>query len=275
MNREKAIALAIGAGQELVTRLGIAEPPDVAVVLGTGWGDALRWDEEPVGVAMSDLRGFEQLGELHGHRRWVLYGTIEGKTVVALQGRVHVHESPFDTVIYPMVRLQTEMLMQLGVRQVILTAAAGSLRDGLLAGDFMVVDGFISLFAPAMPLFGEFESPEDTLDQAWRELALEVVDDITHRPQSGGYAMVRGPHFEGRKYDKRILASCGASSVGMSTLPEASIAMLYKAKVLALNFITNSAVEEHSHEVNTRRAKSKAKRMGRILRRLITQLPST
>ncbi len=88
----------------------------------------------------------------------------------------------------------------------------------------------------------------------------------------GGYAMMRGPYFEGRLYDKKALAMTGASIVGMSTLPEACIAALYGAKVLAVAFITNDAVEEHSHAINMERAGAASAGLGAYLESVIARM---
>ena len=138
-------------------------------------------------------------------------------------------------------------------------------------GDITVVDGFISVFAPEMPLYGgEFCSPDDVLDSRLRMLAQDAVSAAGAVSRCGGYAMVRGPFFEGRKYDKAFIASSGASTVGMSTLPEACVAALFpQVKVVALNFITNTAFEHHSHQTNQDRAKEQSKNMGRVLTNLV------
>ena len=92
----------------------------------------------------------------------------------------------------------------------------------------------------------------------------------------GGYAMMPGPAFEGRKYDKPFLASAGIKAVGMSVLPEACVAALYDGvKVLPMAFITNDAYEEHSHEENLRRAKERSPLLGGYLTRIIGAMPRT
>ena len=87
-----------------------------------------------------------------------------------------------------------------------------------------------------------------------------------------GYAMVRGPQFEGRKYDKALLAQSGAGVVGMSTLPEACIAQIYGAKLLGLSFVTNSDSETHSHEENLRRVNAASENLGYLLEHIIYRM---
>ncbi len=261
--------------------------PSIGIVLGTGWGDTLALkDMKPVFGVKIDERlkkemylkelDFYRLGELEGHARKIALGRVGDKETIALRGRIHLNEKPpSDDDIHMQVRLQVEMLFHLGVKTLILTAAVGSLKPDIAVGDIVAVDGFVTVFAPPIPLFaGEFCSPEDTLDPSLREIASTAARDAGLRLHVGGHAMLRGSFFEGRKYDKPLLAASGASVVGMSILPEACIAALYPdVKVLSLCFVTNSATEEHSHETNHARAKESADKLGDFLERTIANLP--
>ena len=177
-----------------------------------------------------------------------------------------------------MVRLQTEMLFHLGVRNLIITSAVGALPQSVPTkfgvGDICVINGFVTVFAPEMPLWaGEFFSPEDVLNEELQQIAFKERGKLT--AHSGGYVMVRGPFFEGRRFDKNFLASTGASVVGMSMLPEACVAALYKddgVRVLGLAFVTNDAVQEHSHEDNLVCAGAASKYLGGLLKRIVNKL---
>ncbi len=247
--------------------------PDVGVILGTGWGDCLKLkDERNRSLSTLDSR-FADLEEAEGHQRVVSYGTIGKRRVIALRGRIHLNEHPNSAELPMHVRLQVQMLLELGVRTFILTNAAGSLRDDVRVGNIVVADGFVTLFAPDMPLFGdESRSPEDILSPELCALALKACPSQLH-PVAGGYAMVRGPQFEGRKYDKPLLRLSNAACVGMSTVPEACLIALYGGQALSLSFITNDAFEVHSHETNQARAKEKSKLLGEYLAAIIRRLP--
>ncbi|MDO8598581.1 MAG: hypothetical protein Q7S02_00545, partial [bacterium] len=128
----------------------------IGLVLGTGWGDVLNV-EHAIEIPFGDIPGFEGLAALEGHARRLVIGTLEGKDVAVLRGRVHLNEAPCDPNVPKMVRLQTEMLLKLGARTLIVTSAVGSLRGALDVGQIAVVDGFVTVFAPEMPLWaGEF-----------------------------------------------------------------------------------------------------------------------
>lgn len=280
---------AIKAADFLRDHLKIDESndPEVGLVLGTGWGDVLEFDTDRR-VAFKDIPGFGGLEELEGHAREVALGTISGHRFVALRGRVHANERSADPELNAMVRLQMEMLIHLGVKKFIVTCAAGSLIPSVKVGDVVFIDGFVTLYAPDMGLFaGEFCSPEDAIDQ---ELAKKIFNNampgLPLKFHSGGHVMVRGPFFEGRKYDKKILASrvativsgtimesTGAIVVGMSVLPEACYTSLYEGvKILPIAFVTNTASEEHSHEENMKRAREKAAYLGALLGRIVERM---
>lgn len=261
--------------ESILRSFKLEAPPDVGLVLGTGWGDTLKLENEtsvPFQQLLLRMRqSTYQLGELPGHERRVSYGRIGDARVIALRGRVHLNEHPNDPMVPLLVRLQVQMLLELGVRRFILTNAAGSLKDDVRVGDIVVADGFVSLFAPAMPLYaGEFCSPEDTLDRRLQLIGIETESPLCRH--QGGYAMMRGPFFEGRRYDKPLLRQTGAACVGMSTLPEASIIALNGAKALCLSYITNDDKEVHSHETNQARARERSQQLGDYLAKLVNAI---
>lgn len=242
----------------------------IGIVLGTGWGDVLEL-ERAVEISFNKIPGFDGLGALEGHARLLVVGKLNGKLIIALRGRVHLNEAPASPSVARMVRLQTETLFKLGVRTLIVTSAIGSLRGALEVGQIAVVNGFVTLYAPEMPMYaGEFVSPDDTLDPALQAIAHDERGELVTK--TVGHVMVRGPFFEGRRYDKALLAASGAGVVGMSMLPEACIAALYNARMLGLGFVTNDDIAEHSHDENQRRAKAAASHLRSFLERIIARL---
>jgi purine-nucleoside phosphorylase len=272
MSKQEALANAKNAAKHLRNKLDLKKP-EIGIVLGTGWGNRLHVEEER-SVGFEYVPGFSKLPTITGHARRFVAGTVGGKEVVALRGRVHLNEHPTDPRIPEMVRLQIQTLMELGIRKLVLTNAAGALPNtNISVGGLVVAEAFMTLLAPPMPLFaGEFCSPEDTLTNELVHIATSpsVREGYRGGFYSGCYAMVRGPFFEGRKADKQALRNMGASVVGMSTLPEACIASLYGAKVIALSFVTNDSEENHSHEMNMQRAEAAAEDLGGYLTRLIS-----
>jgi purine nucleoside phosphorylase len=194
--------------------------------------------------------------------------------VFVLRGRIHMNEVPYSTKLANMVRLQIEMFRHLGVERFVLTAAVGGLVRGHGPGDQQaktgtvgIANGFVTVFAPDMPLYGgEFVAVESTLDPELRRLALEACSEVGLEGFEGGHVMVRGPQFEGTRYDKLALAESGAKMVGMSVLPEACVAALWGAKVLVLGFVSNDDAEAHSDELVQTRVKAAADKLGALIR---------
>jgi len=268
LRNQNAEGLAQDAASYLDAVLGV-DPGAIGVILGTGWGDKLLLNNRRE-ISFHKVPGFGQLSALEGHSREFVAGSCGGKQVVALSGRVHLNEAPADPMVHQMCRLQTEALMQLGVRKLIVTCAAGALPDtgmGIEVGNLVLINGFLTLFAPDMPLFaGEFCSPEDALSIRNSDL---ISSSYAGGTKKGIYAMVRGPFFEGRLCDKRALSQAGADIVGMSTLPEACIASLYGAEVQALAFITNDSEETHDHKTNLARATEASEQLALCLSKIV------
>lgn len=282
----EAVAKRVADCVRMQVKAPVLHNPEVGIILGTGWGDVLMdevvSENKPwVMFRLADISGFEALRNMPaiaGHCRELHLGQAGGKIVAMLRGRIHLNESHKEEELQMMVRLQVEMLIQLGVKHLILTNAAGSLKKEIKVGEVVVHNGFVTLFAPPLPLLaGEFVNPEDTLkiDNNTKILLAALGEGIVCHLGAG--AMVRGPGFEGRKHDKRILRQCGASMAMMSILPEAAVAALYQdpdeeVKVYAVSFITNTASEEHSHEENQRRAHESSAKLGAMLLHLISSL---
>lgn len=234
--------------------------------LGTGWGDVLEWEQE---LPFQKIPGFKRLGALKRHARSVAIGTVGGKRVLALRGRVHLNEAPADPNIYAMARLQVEMLQELGVDTLVATCAVGSLVPEFQVGDIVVADSFITAFAPDMPGFvGEFDSPEDTLKEELIEVALSAGAGTALKVHRGTHLMVRGPFFEGRKKDKALYASFGGQVIGMSLLTEACIMATRKHRTLGLCFVSNDMVEVHDDEIINARVRAKSDLLGDYLNRI-------
>ena len=262
--------LARDAAAKLVSALGIdpEHPPSIGCVLGTGWGKTLDFGPDSKTTPFADIPGFSGLQTLEGHARQVVYGKVADKPVIALRGRVHANED-VDTAL----RIQIEMLVHLGVKTLILTCAAGSLDLAIDVGSVVLIDELITLFAPQRPLCtGEFCTPNSTIDTLKIEALESAFRSSSIRVHRGKHVMVLGPDFEGPT-DKKILASFGASVVGMSILPEVRVAALYAGvKVIPIAFVTNDAVEKHSHTENQRRAEAASPYLGALLEQVITSL---
>ncbi|MEA3249275.1 MAG: hypothetical protein U9Q03_02870 [Patescibacteria group bacterium] len=277
-DERQATQTAESAAATIRNRLSVRTEHPIGLILGTGWGDALNMDYA-TRLPFDEIPGFGELRHIEGHDRVVECGDVAGRETLLLRGRVHLNEHPSDPNVPRMVRLQTEMLMQAGVNRLIVTCAAGSLNPlRMPPGGICITDGFVTGQNMTLPSFGgEFDSPEDALDPRLIDIARyegAMASGKRELVWVGGHAYYRGPNFEGRKYEKNVLASTGALTVGMSTIPALSMVAKYKRSALASAFISNDNLEVHTHEENLKRAKESADFMAAFLEGCISNFPT-
>ncbi len=168
--------------------------PQIGIILGTGW------DVLPITVKreikLSEIPGFPApASRVADHARVLCYGIVAGIPVFALRGRYHMYEAPYDPrdPVHP-VMLQTEIMIQCGVRDLVVTSAVGSLDPKIEPGTLVIADGFLSLFDPRLPM-DMFESLEDVLCPKYISLRQSTcVPCVPGLPVTvGGHAMVQGP----------------------------------------------------------------------------------
>ena len=234
---EDAGARAAQSARELARRLG-TEHHDVLVVLGSGLSgtaEALGAGEDP--VPLDTLPNFAPY-TAGGHRAHAWSIPQEGRRILVLGGRCHLYEGlTAGEVVHP---LRTGIVA--GCHTVILTAAAGALRDDLVTGSLMVVEDHLNLTGRS-PLVGpDFVDMTDAYAPRLRELALATPAPaaavLATRP--GVYAQLPGPQFE-TPAEIRMLRTAGADVVGMSMALETIAARQAGAAVLGLALVTNPA----------------------------------
>ncbi|MDT7614864.1 MAG: purine-nucleoside phosphorylase [Pseudonocardiales bacterium] len=239
---------------------------DVAVVLGSGWRPAADLIGEPAHeLAMADLPGF-LIPTVSGHRGTIRSVPVGERRVLVLLGRTHLYEGHGVDAVAHGVRTAAAA----GCRTVVLTNAAGGIREGMGVGDPVLISDHLNLIATS-PLVGpRFTDLTDLYSPKLRALARELDPTLTE----GVYAGVPGPHFE-TPAEIRMLRGLGADLVGMSTVLEAIAARAEGVEVLGLSLVTNLAAGmtgaplDH-HEVLAAGAAS-AGRMGGLLRELVAR----
>ena len=234
---EDAADRAAQSARELARRLG-TEHHDVLVVLGSGLSgtaEALGAGEES--VPLDTLACFPPY-TAGGHRAQAWSIAHEGRRILVLGGRCHLYEglTPAE-VVHP---LRTGIAA--GCHTVILTAAAGGIRDDLVTGSVMVVEDHLNLTGRS-PLIGpDFVDMADAYAPRLRALALSTPEPaasvLAARP--GVYAQLPGPQFE-TPAEIRMLRTAGADVVGMSMALETIAARQAGAEVLGLALVTNPA----------------------------------
>ncbi|QPZ92706.1 purine-nucleoside phosphorylase [Thioclava electrotropha] len=249
------------------------EAPRLGLILGSGLGH-LAEEIEGVAIPYSELPGFPHAG-VSGHNPKLVIGTLEGVRVAVFGGRVHYYEhgNPAE------MRLPLEILKELGCESLLLTNAAGSLREDIQPGGLMMLNDHIN-FSGNNPLIGEpsdarFVPLTEAHDPDIRAgLKAAAKAEGVELPE-GVYCWFSGPTFE-TPAEIRAAKVFGADAVGMSTVPEVILARFLGLRVAAVSVITNMgagmAQENISHEQTKAIAPMGAAKLEQVLRRYLQQL---
>lgn len=216
--------------------------PEIAIVLGSGLGACAKAIENRVEIPYAEIPMFPQ-STVEGHAGNFIFGVLEGKAVVAMQGRFHLYEGyGTDDVTLPV-----RVFQLLGVKSLIVTNAAGAINLQYQVGDFMIIKDHISLFCPS-PLKGKneaafgtrFPSMSCAYDKEYMQLAQQIADELHISVCQGVYCYCQGPMYE-TPAEIRALRVLGADAAGMSTVPEVIAAVHGGIKVLGISCMTNMA----------------------------------
>jgi len=216
--------------------------PHTAIVLGSGLGDFADTLLDPVATPYAGLPHWPS-STVVGHPGRLVIGTVAGRRVAALAGRVHGYEGyDLATVVFG-----TQVMGRLGVKHLILTNAAGGINTRLAHGALMIIDDHINLLG-TNPLAGEnddrvgprFPDMSEVYSARLRGLADAAAMDRGVPVSHGVYVAVPGPSYE-TPAEIRFLRAIGADAVGMSTVPEAIAARHMGLEVLGVSCITNMA----------------------------------
>jgi purine-nucleoside phosphorylase len=197
---------------------GVAGPFDLGIVLGTGLGPLADEIEDAVRVPYRDIPGFPA-GNVSGHAKELVAGTLNGKRVVAYNGRSHSYEKGEASVM----RAPVATLVGLGCRQALFTNAAGSLKMAFGPGSLSLISDHIN-YSGRDPLIGDpddarFVSLTDAYDPGLRKLMKTAAKAEKVKLGEGVYVWFSGPSFE-TPAEIRMARLIGGSIVGMSTVPE-------------------------------------------------------
>jgi purine-nucleoside phosphorylase len=262
------------AATAAIIRKQVPEAPEIALVLGSGLGVVAEAVKQPVTLRYADLPGFPQ-PSVAGHGGSLALGRLAGRPVAVMQGRAHYYESGRADGM----NLALATLQALGCRRLVLTNAAGSLREDVGPGRLMVLRDHINL-AGVSPLFGlagndRFVDLVDAYDPPAREALLATARRLGIPLAEGVYVWFCGPHFE-TPAEIRAARVLGGDAVGMSTVPEVIVARLLGLKVTALSMITNLAAglsaEPLSHAQTMKHATAAAGDMTRLLTAFLEEL---
>jgi len=216
--------------------------PEMGIILGSGLGFLVEEIQNPIFLPYNDIPHFP-VTTVEGHKGQLVIGKLEGKNVVAMQGRFHYYEGySMENVVYPV-----RIMGQMGIENLIITNAAGGVNVNFHPGDLMLIEDHINLMGtnpligPNIGQFGErFPDMSEAYNLELRKLARSTAKDLKICLHEGVYAGVTGPNYE-TPAEIRYLRTIGADAVGMSTVPEVIAANHMGIRVLGISCITNMA----------------------------------
>lgn len=249
--------------------------PVAAIVLGSGLGGLADDVTDAVRIPYAEIPGWKR-STAPGHAGELVVGTLAGKPVAVMKGRLHYYEGyDIADVAYPV-----RVMRAWGIDTLVLTNACGGLNPAFKAGDLMVLSDHINLMA-ANPLRGpndeslgpRFPDMVGTYTEDLRALAHQVDPDL----REGIYVAVAGPNFE-TPAELRMLRGLGADAVGMSTVPEVLVARHSGMRILAIATVTDMAtgipgqIEHVTAEQVLEVAAAAGKRLGNVVKGVIERL---
>ncbi|WEX08834.1 purine-nucleoside phosphorylase [Chelativorans sp. AA-79] len=257
----------------------VGAPVEIAIVLGSGLGDLARGIKDATIIPYADIQGFP-VATAPGHKGQLIVGTLHGRRVAAMQGRLHLYEgwTPRD------IALAIYLLDRLGSTTLVVTNAAGALNPDYRPGDVMLIEDHLN-FTGTNPLVGpndgeiglRFPDMARAYDPDLLELATDAADRTLQPVHRGIYAGILGPSLE-TLAERRFLRAAGGDAVGMSTVTEVIAAAHAGLRVVGISAITNAAsgwADEHSdtvEEVFAHTAVS-GEKIDSILQELLPLLP--
>ncbi|NAS31394.1 purine-nucleoside phosphorylase [Flavobacteriaceae bacterium R38] len=227
------------------------DKPDIGIVLGTGLGQMIHEIQNPIEAHYHHIPHFP-LATVEFHSGKLIYGEIEGKKVVVMQGRFHLYEGySLIDVTYPI-----RVMEKLGIKKLLVSNAAGAINLDFKKGDLMLIEDHINLQGGSPLAFknvAEFGERFTDLSEPYDVTMRNALSDIATREnislQKGVYASVVGPQLE-TKAEYRYLKIIGADAVGMSTVPEIIVANHLKLPCVAVSVLTDECDPDNLKPVN-------------------------
>lgn len=225
--------------------------PEIGIVLGTGLGQMVNEIKNPIEAHYSQIPYFP-LATVEFHSGKLIYGTIEDKKAVVMQGRFHLYEGyDFLDITYPI-----RVMHQLGIKKLFISNAAGAINLDFKKGDMMLIEDHINLQGGS-PLafknvaeFGDrFVDMSEPYDVEMRQKIEEIATVEGISLQKGVYVSVVGPQLE-TKAEYRMLKTLGADAVGMSTVPEVIVANHLRLPIVAVSVLTDECDPDNLQPIN-------------------------
>ena len=248
--------------------------PEVGIILGTGLGGFADGIAAEHIVEYGEIPGFPQ-STVKGHAGRMIFGTVEGRRVVAMQGRFHYYEG------YAMsqVTLPVRVMAQLGIRYLFVSNASGGVNPSFRVGDLMIITDHINLLpnpliGPNMEVLGpRFPDMHNCYDKELIAQATRIAEAEGIKLQYGVYVGGTGPTFE-TQAEYRFYKVIGGDAAGMSTVPEVIVARHMSIPVFGVSVITNCGLSDEvgDHEDVQLQGRKAGARMEMLFKQMIKNL---
>ncbi|MEY8750713.1 purine-nucleoside phosphorylase [Alkalicoccobacillus gibsonii] len=223
----------------------IEKKPEIGLILGSGLGELADEIEGAAKIPYTDIPNFP-VSTVEGHAGQLVIGQLQGKTVIAMQGRFHYYEGyPLEQVTFPV-----RVMKELGVNLLFVTNACGGMNKTFQPGDLMIITDHLNmtganpLIGPNAPELGpRFPDMSQAYTKKYVDLALETAKSLDIKVQQGVYAGVSGPTYM-TGAELIMLRNLGGDVVGMSTVPEVIVASHAGMDVLGISCVTDMAIGE-------------------------------
>jgi purine-nucleoside phosphorylase len=223
----------------------MTEQPTIGLILGSGLGELADEIEHPTAIKYADIPHFP-VATVEGHAGQLVIGQLQGKQVVAMQGRFHFYEGySMQEVTFPV-----RVMKQLGVETIVVTNACGGMNPAFKPGDLMIIEDHLNMTG-MNPLIGpnehELGARFPDMSVAYTPELVSVVEQTAEKLdisiKKGVYAGITGPTYM-TPAELKMLRLVGGDAVGMSTVPEVIVASHMEMKVIGISCITDMAIGE-------------------------------
>ncbi|MBE7174833.1 MAG: purine-nucleoside phosphorylase [Mucilaginibacter polytrichastri] len=251
--------------------------PEVGIILGTGLGKLVNEIETEHTLMYSNIPNFP-ISTLEFHSGKLIFGTLSGKRVVAMQGRLHYYEGySMQQITFPV-----RVMKALGIATLLVSNASGALNPDFTKGDLMIISDHVNL-QPDNPLRGRnegelgprFPDMSEPYCKKMIRAGMQIAKKNGIRCHKGVYVSVSGPNLETRA-EYHYLRVIGGDAVGMSTVPEVIVARHMDLPVFAVSVLTDEGFPDTLQKVSVddilRVAAEAEPKMTLILKELIGTL---
>lgn len=251
--------------------------PKIGIILGTGLGRLVRSINEEISIPYKELPHFPE-ATVESHEGRLLFGTLSGKPVVAMQGRFHYYEGySMQEVTFPV-----RVMKFLGCEFLVVSNACGGVNPFFYRGDVMLITDHINLL-PENPLRGKndeslgprFPDMYNAYDKELIELAEKIALNQGIGVKKGVYVAMQGPCFE-TFAEYRMIRNIGGDAVGMSTVPEVIVARHMGMRVLGISIITDlcfpDVPQPVSHEIVIKAANEAEPKLTKLIEQVIREI---